>query len=459
MFYYQSPTSNFYNEIWYKNTYNLPGDNLLHHYCTIGHKLNYNPSLYFDTKWYKSNYNLDENTNPLEHFCSNINIKPNEKCKYFIKNPTAWTKDWVNIKGDFIPLQNEKKKINLLLPALSLSAGPQTIYIFANMLAERGHNVRIISLYAPLDSEFKNEIVKRIEFNKNIELESQFNKDIIISYDDIFIASAWWTVYPLKFILGYLKFKKFFWFIQENELLLHCGDETYAKALECYNMDYYSFINTSILKDDLVKINFKTLDGICFEPAFDRKLFYYQFKQDRSKIQIIFYSRDDTVAVRNLVRLVHQLLLEAYNNNIINENNCVIYGFGQNKGKHCISDNFYYEDLGFLEIDSYSKLMRDSDILISFQMAPHPSYPPLEMSHCNGVCLHTNFSNKTNKTMSRYSDKVILADPSINSLLEGLENCITLIKNNNISSEFPKLLNDNWNTALADCYDLFIKHI
>ena len=117
--------------------------------------------------------------------------------------------------------------------------------------------------------------------------------------------------------------------------------------------------------------------------------------------------------IRNLVRVVHQLLLEAYNNNIINENNCVIYGFGQNKGKHLIFGNFYYEDLGFLEIDSYSKLMRESDILISFQMAPHPSYPPLEMSHCNGICLHTEFSNKDNNSMSRYSDKVILSKPSI----------------------------------------------
>ena len=78
------------------------------------------------------------------------------------------------------------------------------------MLAENGYNVRIISLYSPLDLNFKTEILKRIKFNKNIELESQFNKDITISYDDIFIASAWWTVDPLKFILGYLTFKKFF---------------------------------------------------------------------------------------------------------------------------------------------------------------------------------------------------------------------------------------------------------
>ena len=157
--------------------------------------------------------------------------------------------------------------------------------------------------------------------------------------------------------------------------------------------------------------------------------------------------------------MVFDVLYEAYKNGIINNNNCEVYGFGQKTEKKLICDNFFYQDLGFLEMDQYSKLIRESDILISFQMAPHPSYPPLEMSHCNGICLHTEFSNKDNNSMSRYSDKVILADPSINSLLENLEKCITLVKNNNISHEFPKLLNDNWDSALAKCYDLFIKHI
>jgi len=428
------------------------------HYCNVGHKLNYNPSLYFNTKWYKSTYNLDENTNPIEHFCSGKNTNPNELCKYFINSPCSWTKNWVDITGDFIPLENQKKRINLLLPGLSLSAGPQTIYIFANMLAEKGHNVRIISLYTPVDIlKFKSEILKRIKFHNNIELESQCNNDILISYDDIFIASAWWTVFPLKFILGYLTFKKFFWFIQENELLLHSGNEVYAKALECYNMDYYSFINTSILKDDLLKINFKIKDYICFEPAFDRKLFYYTKKQNNDILKIIFYSRDSNVAERNLVNLVHHLLFEAYKNNIINENNCVIYGFGQHKEKRLISGNFYYEDLGFLDIDLYSKLMRESDILISFQMAPHPSYPPLEMAHCNGVCLHTEFSNKTNESIGRYSDKIILAEPSINKLLEGLEKCINIVKTKNISQDFPKLLHNDWETSLSECYEFLLK--
>ena len=83
-------------------------------------------------------------------------------------------------------------------------------------------------------------------------------------------------------------------------------------------MDYYSFINTSILKDDLIKIGFNIKNYICFEPAFDRKIFYYTKKQN-DKLKIIFYSRDSNVAERNLVSSVHHLLFEAYKNNIIKD--------------------------------------------------------------------------------------------------------------------------------------------
>jgi len=445
MFYFQSPSSNYFNKIWYKNTYELfdiDDNDLMSHYFNIGSKLNYNPSLYFNTVWYKNTYNIPDYINPLEHFCAqlakkNNNLKPNEQCKFFITNG-YWNSDcvYVNIKNDFIPLKKEKKRINLLLPALSFSAGPQTIYIFANLLYENNYNVRIISVYAPINNNFRETILDKVKFNNNIEIESLYSNDIKISYDDIFIASAWWTVFPLKFILGYLTNKKFFWFIQENELLLHCADETYAKAIECYNMNYYSFINTSILFDDLKKNNFFKFSNndyilnncIVFEPAFDTKLFKYIKKDNRKKLKIIFYSRDATVASRNIVNLLHLLLLNAYKNGILNEENCEIYGFGQKKNKVLICDDFYYEDLGFLDLSDYSKLICESDILISFQMAPHPSYPPLEMLFCNGVCLHTEFSNKTNETMARYSDKILLVEPSINALLDGLIKCIDIIK-------------------------------
>lgn len=464
--YYQSPSYNYFNKTWYKRTYNLdiPNEKLLEHYCTIGYIENKNPSLYFNTEWYKKTYNISNDVNPLDHFCkmNHIhNVKPNEKCKYYIRDISF--KDWSIIpKYDFVPVHDEKKRINLLLPGTGLSAGPMTLFLFANFLIKRNYNVRLIFIYSDFNESFIRDVTLRYNLDSNIEYTSLFVNDIVISYDDIFIASAWWTVYPLKFILGYLNVKKFFWFIQENELLLHAGDETYANALSCYNMEYYSFINTSILYDDLKKTLYPFINEtyckkniICFEPAFDIDQLYYIYKPIRKNLKIIFYSRDETIAKRNCVKLLHQLLLSSFQNGLLKENDKV-YGFGQKQNKKVIlSDPYYYEDLGFLDLDSYYKLIRDADILISFQIAPHPSYPPLEMSFCNGLTIHTNFSNKNQENILKYTDNIIMCDPNIHSLLDGMEKAIHRIRENKIKKEVPKLLNSNWDVPFQQCYDLF----
>jgi len=465
--YYQSPSGKFFNKIWYKRTYNLnvPDNDLLKHYNTIGYKSNLNPSLYFNTKWYKETYKIPDNMNPLEHFyrCNkNHNIKPNEKCKFLIRDLSFLT--WpIMPYYDFIPLKDEKHRINLLLPAPGLSGGPATIYLFADFLSKKNYNVRIIFIWGIADNKFFKNLKERINIDSKVEFASLYNKDVLISYDDIFIVSAWWTVYPLKFILGYLNFKKFFWFIQENELLLHAGDETYAKALSCYNMKYYSFINTSLLFDDLKKVlypftnqDYCSKNAIYFEPAFNTKELFYIHKPIRNNLKIIFYSRDANAAKRNCVKLLHNLLKSSFQNGLITKNDKV-YGFGQKQNKKVIlTGEFYYQDLGFLDLDKYYKLFREADILISFQIAPHPSYPPLEMSFCNGLTIHTNFSNKTQETISRYTDKIIMCDPNINSLLTGMEEAVRRIKENKLSDGSPKLLNTDWEIPLNTCYDFFI---
>ena len=364
----QSPINRYFNPLFYKKTYNLHNytdKNLYNHYINIGSKLNYNPSLYFDTKWYREKYNINDVTNPLVHFQENMDkgFLPNNKCDMIIhiginKMP------WINITGEFLPIITEKKRINIILPGPGLSAGPQTLYAFANLLATKGLNVRIIIMYQHIIwQNYIKEIRERMEFNDSIEIVSQYQQDILISYDDIFVVSAWWTVYPLKFILPYLNNKKFFWFIQEMELIFHQGDEIYSKALECYNMDYYSFVHCSTILEYLKDTNFMCFKNddyiqnnvICFEPNVSNKHFYYE-KKNKDKIRIIFYSRD--AAPRNLNMIIKDLLVNSIKNGIIDDT-CEIIAFGGNtKGQFKITDNYYYTDVGFLNIAEYSKLIR-----------------------------------------------------------------------------------------------------
>lgn len=462
--FYQSPTDTFFNKLWYKRTYNLniPDKMLSWHYHTQGHKQNLNPSLYFNTEWFRKTYNIPNHIDPLEYFMQHKsqNLKPNDKSQFYIRDIKKYNRvGWTNISADFVPLETEKQRINLLLPGEGCSAGPATLYRFANFLCEKGHSARIVFLYGPSTENFRQKLKTRYQLADDVELVYLLHGDLAISYKDVFIGSSWWSVYPLQFILGYLEHQTFFWFIQENELLLHEGDEIYAKALSCYHMNYYSFINTSILYDDLKKhlypFNTETYSDklVCFEPAFDTTQLYYEHKPHRRPLTVIFYSRDATVAKRNCVRLLHTLLRESYLNELLTKDDKV-YGFGQAKKRVQLSKEFYYEDLGFLDLDKYYSLFRKADILISFQMAPHPSYPPLEMSFCNGLTIHTNFGYKTQESISRYTDKIIMCEPNILSLLEGMKKAVTQIRNNDLTDTPPKLLHTDWYIPFSACYRL-----
>jgi len=424
--------------------------------------MNYNPSLYFNTKWYIETYKIPENLDPLTHFISNVKrgiYKQNELCSYFIRDD--FNKPWTSIKGDFVPLVNQKKRINFILPGInnSITGGPQTIYFFANMLANQGYNVRIISMFEPVGKEFITEINKRIVFNKNIELETQFNNDILISYDDIFVISAWWTAYPLKHILGYLNIKKFIWMIQENELIFHMGDNIYQKALDTYNMDYISLVHSSILLDGLKSINFGPFknqeylnnDCIAFEPAIRKDQFYYIPKNRNNKIKIIFYSRN--AAPRNLQSLIIDTLKNSFENELIDNTNYEIIGFGEKEGRYAICDNFFYNDVGFLNIDKYSQLFREADILINLLMSPILGPLPLEISNCNAVCVHNNYLYKNKESVSRYTDKIIMCEPNVLDLTDGLNKAIEIVKLNQISNNTPKLIHENWDDSLKCCLD------
>ena len=179
-------------------------------------------------------------------------------------------------------------------------------------------------------------------------------------------------------------------------------------------------------------------------------MFYYIKKNIKRKYKIIFYSRNS--APRNLQNIIINLLKNSYKNGIINIHEFELIGFGEKKGQICIGDNIYYTELGFLEYHEYAKLIREADIVINFVLSPHSGLIPLEMAHCNGLCIHNNYLYKNKDTMSRYSDKIIMCEPNMISLMNGLEQAVSLVRKNNISNNIPNLLNNDWNISLFECF-------
>ena len=64
--------------------------------------------------------------------------------------------------------------------------------------------------------------------------------------------------------------------------------------------------------------------------------------------------------------------------------------------------------------------MRESDILLSLMLSPHPSYPPLEMAACGGLVVTTTFANKSASALAAMSPNIIGVAATIEDVAAGL---------------------------------------
>ena len=69
--------------------------------------------------------------------------------------------------------------------------------------------------------------------------------------------------------------------------------------------------------------------------------------------------------------------------------------------------------------------MRESDILLSLMLSPHPSYPPLEMAASGGLVVTTSFGNKSAKALASLSANIIAVPPTLEDIEAGLASAVS----------------------------------
>ena len=75
----------------------------------------------------------------------------------------------------------------------------------------------------------------------------------------------------------------------------------------------------------------------------------------------------------------------------------------------------------WLGLDDYARQMRESDLLLSLMLSPHPSYPPLEMAACGGVTVTTAFANKSAAALAALSPNIIGVEPTVEAISAWLD--------------------------------------
>lgn len=428
----------------------------LSHFAWAGAREGRRPSEEFDPKSYlAANPDVaDAGINPLVHYLEFGRAEGRELAlRRTAPAPTKTFLPPVGLLPWFNPLRVElaerlehEPAINVLLPGLGMrhmSGGPNTALQLAVRLAARGVRTRLVATDAPLDNDL-NPLWKHIvglaglrEAPRALEIADAHDRDtpLVIGQNDLFLATAWWTAQMAKYACRHTRHARFLYLIQDYEPLLHPASTAQTLAEETYGLDYVPIVNSSMLLEYLraQRIGRFADDAfaaraLAFEPAVDRTFFCSESADDGRPRRLLFYTRPNN-GLRNLFELGVAALMKAAADGAFEGDSCwEILGIGEAFTPVPLGSGLTLTPAPWLDFAGYAAQMRQSDVLLSLMLSPHPSYPPLEMAACGGRVVTTTFATKTAGRLKELSPNILGAAPTVEGIADAVLDAISDVR-------------------------------
>ncbi len=503
-----------FNSAWYLETNPDVADaqfNPLVHFLWSGASEGRAPSPDFDTKWYVSQYPdvAAAGINPLVHYVLH-GIRegrlPHGKVeavqqldaaiKLYEETGDLTAETILRLRRDntgtvalgfllpnqplsvFVdPSLSSTPTLRILLPSLKVqhaTGGPNTAYILGMLLANAGIPVHFVSTDLPLDDDLdgiKSHLHRLTGLQADI-LDVQFfngsdrTKPLALGYNDVLLATAWWTAQTAKSATNILRCKRIYYLVQDYETLFYGANENFADAEASYSFDHVPIVNTSLLRDHLVSRGvgrYSNADfsrqAIVFEPAIDRSYFHPENRNTQSPRRLLFYARP-TVAKRNLFGLGVAVLCAAVEKGLFGDGGWEFIGMGEPFDPIPLGRGYTLTPASWLGFEAYAEQMRGTDILLSSMLSPHPSYPPLEMAACGGLAVTTVFGSKTAARLVALSPNLIGAEPEIGDMLLALARARALSDDRGRRQTAPQLgLPRSWSESLSPAVEALVTEL
>ncbi|TDY25468.1 methyltransferase family protein [Paraburkholderia sp. BL6665CI2N2] len=361
-----------------------------------------------------------------------------------------------------------RPRLNVLVPGLAMkhmSGGPNTAISIAYRLAALGIPVRFVSTNAPIDANpapfwaHAQALAGTAKALDNVELVDASDRNIAfkIGENDLFMATAWWTAQMAKYAIRHTRHEKFVYLIQDYEPILHPASTQYALAEETYRLDIVPVVNTSLLAEYLVSHQvgrFSDLDfarrTLAFEPAVDKTQFYFDDQSEcrSAKRRLLFYARP-TNGLRNLYEMGVAALQKLLADGALNAAEWEFVGMGEKFEPVPLGHGGVLVPAPWLGFEGYARQMRESDVLLSLMLSPHPSYPPLEMAACGKPVVTTCYANKTAERLAQISGNIIAVDATVESIANGLVQAVQRCETGSGRSTDAFGLPETWDESLA----------
>lgn len=325
------------------------------------------------------------------------------------------------------------RSISVLVPEVhpsSIFAGVRTaLEIAAGLANELQLPLRIVTLSAPLSSSEVNTV--RQFLLREFALASYAEADVIpisalaslaVNENEVWLATHWTTALPLDVAarIGLIRPDQVIYIVQDYEPGFSAWSSDYALARSTYDAGFRVIVNSAPLAAYLTKEEDLGVDpSLVFAPSLDlgRLEESAEARKRAPDVRVLFYGRPSKP--RNLFSIgVTTLKLAA--SSLKNER--VSYSSaGESHGPVQLGSTSL-TSLGKLSWEKYFSELGNSDVILSLQLSPHPSHPPLDAVVSGAYAV----TNELSGTRSHLHPRLLTAEPYPRDLAEQVVRAVEL---------------------------------
>lgn len=352
--------------------------------------------------------------------------------------------------------------VNVLLPELLVGrvfAGIRTALEFSVGLAEElGASVRLIPFDNSLGTADRAEFADyvRTEFKTKIRVEFVNLEDAHtapFSTRDLWVATHWKTAHALDVACSVagIERRRCVYLIQDYEPSFFSWSQPYAVARSTYAAGFMSVVNSTPLFEYLRvnEPNCPVADELVFAPQLDvaRAATARAGRRLEGRRRVLFYGRP--AKPRNLfdigtaaIRLASAQLEE---HGLPTD----FFSMGETVPPVRLGGGAVMACLGKMSWDEYFSELGRADVVLSLQLSPHPSHPPLDTVLAGGIAV----TNDVGGTRAHLHERLIVAEPNPRDIAARLVETVTASRSSPLATDLPSDLLAKLGRPLRDVID------
>lgn len=374
-----------------------------------------------------------------------------------------------------VALSEERKPtINVLVPAFdfgSMSAGFFGVFQVALFAKKCGLNVRLV-LYEEFNFDVEEMREKLAHYpgmehlldELEIDYIGERTRPLLISPHDNCIATVWYSAYMARKIMDARGGGKFLYLIQDYESVFHPSGTQYALADNSYSFDYCALFSSKALQDFFLKkqigifgregTNYTYFNNACSSVLKPKDEFVAVRKGKKKRLA--FYSRPPVD--RNMFDLGALALCTAVRAGVFPEDEWEFIGIGLGEAVIKLDDDVQMKQMQRMNLREYQEVISTFDIGFCLMASSHPSLLPFDLSGSGAVVVTNSFGVKDQTYFDILTQGVIVCQPDLPALVEGLRRAVAESDNidtryeNAQAMKFPR----TWAETFNEEHELFM---